>query len=288
MIAIARNAHPDTEHAVDLPYRLCSWALDDPENVALWVDAQDDPVAWAVMQLPFWTIDIAIREDLEPELFPRALEWAIRQAVNGRGEAAKRSAWYVHVFSDRRDRIRALEAAGYACQADVGEDSWSQVLLRHPGDLCRDVKSPEGLTIRPLAGETEVTAYVDLHRSAFESKNMTIEWRRRTLTAPHRLPSADLVVEAEDGRLAGFCIGWLMPGDGNVGQIEPLGVSPAFRDQGVGAALLSQCLARLAALGAEEVLVETDSFRDPALELYKSMGFRPIRDILVYRKDFPV
>jgi len=79
-----------------------------------------------------------------------------------------------------------------------------------------------------------------------------------------------------------------MPGDGNVGQIEPLGVSPAFRDQGVGAALLSQCLARLAALGAEEVLVETDSFRDPALELYKSMGFRLIRDILVYRKDFPV
>jgi len=175
MIAIARNAHPDTEHAVDLPYRLCSWALDDPENVALWVDAQDDPVAWAVMQLPFWTIDIAIRKDLEPELFPRALEWAIRQAVNGRGEAAKRSAWYVHVFSDRRDRIRALEAAGYACQADGGEDSWSQVLLRHQGDLRRDVTPPEGLTIRPLAGEAQVSAYVDLHRAAFESKNMTIE-----------------------------------------------------------------------------------------------------------------
>jgi len=156
MINLAVSTFPHGEHIVELPYRLCSWALDDVSNVGLWVDDADDLVAWAVFQLPFWTIDVVVRPDLESRIFPVVLDWAARRATRGGGAVSERPCWYVHTFSDRRDRIRALEAAGYACQADVGEDSWSQVLLRHPGDLCRDVKPPEGLTIRPLAGETEV------------------------------------------------------------------------------------------------------------------------------------
>jgi ribosomal protein S18 acetylase RimI-like enzyme len=31
--------------------------------------------------------------------------------------------------------------------------------------------------------------------------------------------------------------------------------------------------------------VETDTYRTPALGLYESLGFRPARDVLVYRKD---
>src|SRR3972149_5814011 len=83
---------------------------------------------------------------------------------------------------------------------------------------------PAGFTVRPLAGEKEVEAYVALHRSVFESKNMTADWRERTLQHPAYDPNLDLVVESPNGRLVAFCICWRQKrADGSlVGQVEPL------------------------------------------------------------------
>jgi uncharacterized protein YfaA (DUF2138 family) len=36
-------------HGIDLPYRLSSWSLDDPQNACLWKDAAGDLQAWAVL-----------------------------------------------------------------------------------------------------------------------------------------------------------------------------------------------------------------------------------------------
>jgi hypothetical protein len=36
-------------HVVDLPYRLCSWALDEPGNVSLWLNEQGELRAWALV-----------------------------------------------------------------------------------------------------------------------------------------------------------------------------------------------------------------------------------------------
>ncbi len=169
----------------------------------------------------------------------------------------------------------------------MGEDSWSRVLLRRNATQPPRATLPPGFAIRPLDGAREVDAYVDLHRATFESKSMTPEWRTRTLAAPHHRADTDLVVEAPDGRLAAFCIGWLAPpGRGpRVGQIEPLGVGKDFRELGLGAALLGECVRRLVAAGARDLHVETDTYRTPALGLYESLGFEPVREILVYRKD---
>jgi mycothiol synthase len=283
MIELATTFPGEDPHVVDLPYRLCSWALDDPDNVALWVDEDDRLVGWAVMQLPFWTIDIAVHP--ESGLFADALEWAVRYGKRAMGSPQERPQWFVHVFGDQNPRLRGLENAGFACQSDVGEDSWSKVFLQ-----CEVPPTPvqpmDGLVIRPLEGLSEVSDYVETHCAAFGSTNMTEEWRVRTLDAQHYSPSADLVAVAEDGCMAGFCIGWVMPGDPTIGQIEPMGVLPEYREQGLGAALLNECLRRLFDHGAESIRVETDTYRNPALQLYKSLGFQLIRDILVYRKDF--
>ena len=134
--------------------------------------------------------------------------------------------WFVNVFSGQSERIHALEEAGFASQANVGEVSWSKVLMKRPAELpIEKYAMPSGFTLRPLAGEAEVEAYVDLHRSVFETRNMTAEWRLRTLRQPDYVPDLDLVVAAPDGRLAAFCVGWLnrSPGLSPVGQIEPLG-----------------------------------------------------------------
>lgn len=287
MVALAAAFPDDNLHIVDLPYRLASWALDDPANVALWTDERGRLAAWAVLQAPFWAVDIVTRPDAEADAFPRALDWAAGKARGARGTPHERASWDVHVLADQEDRLRALEEAGFACQAEVGEDSWSRVLLRRDAPSPALAVVPAGFTIRPIEGDREVAAYVDLHRTVFGTTNMTVEWRARTLTAEHRIAEADLVAVAPNGDLAGFCVGWLLAGGRPVGQVEPLGVLWDYREEGLGVALLTECVRRLSARGAAGVLVETDTYRAPAVGLYERAGFRPIRDVHVYRWDVP-
>jgi ribosomal protein S18 acetylase RimI-like enzyme len=65
-----------------------------------------------------------------------------------------------------------------------------------------------------------------------------------------------------------------------------MGVHPDFRKLGLGQAILTENLRRLVQHGAEQLFVETDSYRGPALELYESVGFQVVRDVWVYRKDY--
>jgi mycothiol synthase len=183
----------------------------------------------------------------------------------------------VMVSATQTDRIRDLESAGFAPQADVGKDSWSKVLMQRSAQ--RPIAGcvlPAGFVIRSLAGEGEVEAYVRLHRAAFGTENMTVEWRARTLRRPEYLPELDLVAVAPDGRLAAFCVAWLNShSEGkSSGQIEPLGVHKDFRGLGLGRAILGEALRRLHRCGADTVYVETDLQRTEALSLYKAVGFR--------------
>jgi len=287
MAALVHRRPADNPHVADLPWRLSSWALDYPDNVGLWVDASGQLLAWTVLQTPFWTIDYAFHPDADKGLHRQILTWADDRARRTLGTASGHPSWYVNVFAGETDRIRDLEQAGFASQANIGEDSWSKVLMRRPAETpVADYALPAGVTIRPLAGEGEVSAYVDLQRAVFETENMTVGWRSRTLCQPQYIADLDLVAVAPDGSLVAFCICWLdKDTDPISGQVEPLGVHPNWRKSGLGRAILSEGLRRLRLLGVSQISVETDNFRGAALDLYESAGFRVVRDILVYRKD---
>ena len=288
MMALARVSRADNLHVVDLPYRLSSWALDDVLNVSLWVDAEDHLLAWAVMQAPFWTVDYVCHPQASRDMHEQVLTWAGNRARLLLGTPGGHPMWFVMCFADQVERIHDLLKDGFACQADVGEDSWSKVLLRRPAaEPVPEGALPRGFTIRPLAGEREVEAYVQLHRAAFESRNMTVEWRMRTLHRPEYVAALDLVAVAPDGYLGAFCIAWLDRADGRAyAHIEPLGVRANLQERGLGRAILNEALRRLHDHGVHEVYVETDKQRNAALALYQSAGFRVIRDVCVYRKSY--
>jgi ribosomal protein S18 acetylase RimI-like enzyme len=291
MVRLAQ-AHPENHlHTADLPYRLSSWGLDDPENTRLWYDPGGRLAGWAVLQTPFWTFDFACLPEAEESLFPEMLAWADHHAQQTCSTPGGHPSWYVDVFAGQAGMIRALKAAGFADQSDAGENSWSKVLMQRPAqEPVKEFRLPAGFTVRPLNGIREVEAYVALHQEVFGTKNMTVEWRRRTLLHPDYIPDLDLVVEAPDGRLEAFCIGWLdrKPGHLPVGQIEPLGCHPDFRRFALGRIALAEALRRLASCGAEHIRVETDNYRDTALALYESLGFRLVQDVLVFRKDYRI
>lgn len=289
MAALVR-AHPaDHVHVIDLPYRLCSWALDSPTTSAIWDDGGALPVAWAVLQTPFWTLDYALRPDAPPDMLAAVLDWVNRQAPQ-LPESFAHSSWYVPVFARLHERRRALAAAGFITPEDA-TSTWSQVLYT------RDAAAPvphgqldHGYAVRPLAGAAEVPAYVELHRAVFGTTNMTEAWRTATLRRPEYRPELDLVATGPDGRLAAFCVGWFAASgiDGRpAGQIEPLGVRHDARRHGLAAALVHELASRLRALGAATILVMTDDERDAANAFYQAVGFSPRERILMVGKDYP-
>lgn len=283
LITLAELDPANNLHVTDLPWRFSSWALDNPQNVQLWRDASGQLLAWAVLQTPFWALDYAIHPDAG-HLHPQILAWADERARELLDTPYGHPAWFVNAFNRQSSRCAELEAAGFAAQTDVGETSWSKVFLQRSAQTpIKAYPPPAGFTARPLAGESEVEAYVNLHQSVFESKNMTVEWRARTLQHPHYCPELDVVVAAADGRLAAFCIGWL---SGKRGQIEPLGCHKDYRRYALGRVALAETLRRLVALGAQEIVVETDSYRNTAFALYESLGFRVAEEVTVFRKEY--
>jgi mycothiol synthase len=274
-------------HVADLPWRLTSWALDDPANIALWVDTQGGLLAWGVMQLPFWTIDYALHPAAGADLHREVLAWADGRARDLLDTDHAHPAWFVHLFAHHTSWRHDLEQAGFADQGNVGEDSWSRVLMRRlAADPVPERPVPQGYTIHPLGGAVE--AYVALHRAAFGTSNMTTEWRARTLRRPEYVPDLDLVAVAPDGSLVAFCVAWLdTMSDREVsGQIEPLGVHDAHRHIGLGRAILDEAQRRLRLHGARIIYVETDNYRDGALATYKSAGFGVVHDVVVYGKEY--
>jgi ribosomal protein S18 acetylase RimI-like enzyme len=289
MAELARQFSQDNLRIIDLPYRLSSWALDEPLNACLWEDKYGQLVAWAVLQTPFWTLDCALHPE-HARLFPELLAWADCRARELLGTPYGLCSWYVNVFSDQNERIEQLEQAGYTCQADMGEDSWSKVWMKRPGNLpVNDYRVPPGFTVRTLSGKNEAAAYVGLHQAVFETKNMSLEWRKRTLRHPDYMSDLDVIITAPDGRLAAFCIGWLCRGQADKGrfyaQVEPLGCHADYRRYALGRVALAEVLRRMQRHAVKNIYVETDSYRDTAFRLYESMGFEVIRDVLIYCKD---
>jgi mycothiol synthase len=273
------RAYPQaSQHVVDLPYRLASHAAQDSANRRLWLGANGHILGYALAQLPMWTLDDALTPGQRgSELERDVLRWGIERwrAIAANGGPG----WmFVDAPEDDANRQTLLTSLG------IARDEWYQLHLAQPLQVPIPAsEAPHGFTLRPLAGEAEVEAYVALHRAAFGSENMTVAWRRQTLAMPEYHPDLDLVAAAADGRLAGFCIGWLATIAGRVeAQIEPVGVHPNFQGQGLGRALIAENLRRFQAAGAERAHIEVDGNNDAARRLYASAGFRPTRTILKY------
>ena len=287
--------HPaQNTHVIDLPYRLCSWAFEDPSNVGLWVDGGGALVGWAVMQAPFWMIDFATRNEPPPELLRLLLGWADQKANAMLGTKYGRPSWFVSVRESDDSARYAIEKAGFTSQ-ETTEEPWTQLSMAVDGDVeLPPCAVKQGFTLRLLRGESEVPAYVALHRSVFGTSNMTESWRLRTLLHPEYRPDLDMVIEDQAGALVAFCISWLakLPGSDNTrastyyGQIEPIGVCERGRRHGLAWSIIAEAIRRMRDMGAEKIFVHSDNNRDRAFVFYQSVGFQTRERILIYRKDY--
>lgn len=155
-----------------------------------------------------------------------------------------------------------------------------------------------GSTVRSVADD-ELAARVAVHRAAWRPS--ALPWADGRETDPAAESSftdaaygavrdtwlyrrdLDLVAVAPDGGLAGCCIAWFDAGTG-VAEIEPLGVAPAHRRNGLAVAMCLEVASRVAALGGREIFINTgprEEYPGPGAA-YAKAGFRPVERATTY------
>lgn len=151
-------------------------------------------------------------------------------------------------------------------------------MLRPLAEPIPEPVPPPGFTLRHVAGEGEVEAYVALHRAAFGTEHMTVAHRLMIMRDPDYRADGDLVLVAPDGALAAFCVCQIHPSENAAtgqrwGWTDPIGVHPAYRRRGLGRAILLAGLGYLRAQDMETAALGASS-TNPAVRLYESTGFR--------------
>ena len=166
------------------------------------------------------------------------------------------------------DRIQLLERHGFIQQAIRS--------LHFERDLSLPIPSiilPAGYTIRPVKGESEVEDLVTLHRLAFGTDHMTVEYRLAMMHAPTYEPCFDWLAQSPSGKLAAFCIGSFEEGDPSIAYLDPVGTHPDHRRLGLAAALMIHGMSVFLDRGVKLLKFGTSSENIGMQKLGEFLGF---------------
>ncbi len=231
------------------------------DHLRLWFE-KEQPVAWSWHEPPEleWHVWSGDREH-DVTAFRTLVEAVAAEA--GSGEVG------VFAAEDDAASIDVLVDLGFAA-AGRRLSQWQ----RHASDATvATLAPPDGYRVRGLRGADEFAARVAVHRAAFPRSRLTVDMYDRLPTVPHYRFEDDLVVEAPDGSLAAYALGWFDP-DGGVAEFEPVGTHPEHQRRGLSRALLAAGLRRFFDRGARTVQVYADASEAPAEALYQAIGFR--------------
>ena len=131
----------------------------------------------------------------------------------------------------------------------LGEPEW---MSERPIRGVEPIALPPGFTLRSMADEDEVEARRAVLGLSFGHADpaewVTPETYRELQRAPDYRKELDLYVAAPDGAFSACCVAWYDPVN-RVGTFEPVGTHPAYRRMGLGRAVITEGIDRLAALG---------------------------------------
>jgi len=106
---------------------------------------------------------------------------------------------------------------------------------------------------------------------AIEEVSFPTPWTRGMFIEDFPRDFSDtLVASGTDDEVLGYAVCWTIAGEAHLLNIA---VHPARRGQGIGRALVTECIRRAARAGALLIYLEVRAGNDAAQRLYRSMGF---------------
>jgi ribosomal-protein-alanine N-acetyltransferase len=106
---------------------------------------------------------------------------------------------------------------------------------------------------------------------AIEEVSFPTPWSRGMFIEDFPRDFSDTLVAAgTDDEVLGYAVCWILAGESH---LLNLAVHPGRRGQGIGRALVSECIRRAARAGASLIYLEVRAGNEAAQRLYRSMGF---------------
>jgi mycothiol synthase len=212
-----------------------------------------------------WGVEIVV----PPEL--RAPEHCVTEDLLAAAlaEAGRQGGGHVHLWVPKPTEHWDAVAAG--CGLARGRDL---LQMRRPLPLVDD--SPR-VAVRPFVPGEDEAAWLEVNNRAFAGHPEQGGWDLDTILEREAEPWFDpegFLLHERDGRLAASC--WTKVHSDEhppVGEIYVIGVDPDFQGLGLGKALVLAGLDHLASIGLTAGMLYVDGANEPALSLYRKLGF---------------
>ena len=180
--------------------------------------------------------------------------------------------------------ISLIEAHGYA-----QEDRLDVYLRRSLGQEIPETDIADGYVIREFKGEIEIEHRAGAQSEAFGGPSgpdeRSISDARRTIHWYEGREDTDLVAVSSSGTIASYAVCLIDPVT-KLGEFDPVGTRPSYRRQGLSRAVMLTGLRYMKEKGMTNAVVRTDADNDPAISLYKSIGFEVADNLYRYVKRF--
>lgn len=268
--------HPDGKTVIDFEEKIQIEQV--RASTRIW-EADNLPVAFAFVDdfsnLMFVTDPAYHTPELEAEI----MAWGLAVVRARNTETGESNTLDASCQAGNAARLAFLERHGFQ-----REDIRSLGYRRPLAVPIAEQPLPAGFSVRPARGEEEVEDLVALHRSAFGTDNMTVEYRLAMMRAPQYVPDLDLLAVAPNGELAAFCICGFEEDDPEVGYTDPIGVREGYKGQGLGRAIVTAGLRAIQARGAKFAGLGTSSQNLAMQRLAESLGFELVSETLWFSK----
>jgi len=196
------------------------------------------------------------------------LTWALGRVAMEGG-----SALFALCRSDDPATRALVESAGFTLHDE-------ELRMRRPLDEPIDEPVvPPGFAIRPLAGFTELPAWIELYDAIFGPGRAPSQRRAATMRDQDYNAALDLVAVDANERLVAMCwtsiAGYEATHCGTIeGRMGPTAVAENYRRIGLGRAIVLSGLRALREHGAQVAMLETDMDNVAAQRVYGAAGYR--------------
>ena len=178
--------HPDGKTVVDFEEKV---QIEQVRAATRIWQADETPIAFAFVD-DFSNLNfVSDPAHTTPALEAEIVDWGLAVVRARNAETGEASTLDASCQAGNVGRLAFLERHGFQ------REEVRSLGYRRPLDLpIAEHPLPAGFHLRPARGEEEVEDLVALHRSAFGTDHMTVEYRLAMMRAPQYVPELDLLL----------------------------------------------------------------------------------------------